>query len=35
MAARSGHPEVTDEAVLDHLKAENAWFEAAWPRTSR
>jgi len=23
-----GYPEVTDEAVLDHLKAENAWFEA-------
>jgi oligopeptidase B len=22
-----GYPEVTDEAVLDHLKAENAWFE--------
>ena len=24
-----GYPEVTDEDVLDHLKAENAWFEAA------
>ncbi|MBA3896667.1 MAG: S9 family peptidase [Sphingomonadaceae bacterium] len=23
------YPEVTDTAVLDHLKAENAWFEAA------
>ena len=23
-----GYPEVTDKAVLDHLKAENAWFEA-------
>mgnify|MGYP000925083603 CR=1 FL=1 len=23
-----GYPEVTDQAVLDHLKAENAWFEA-------
>jgi oligopeptidase B len=23
-----GYPEVADEAVLDHLKAENAWFEA-------
>ena len=22
-----GYPEVTDKAVLDHLKAENAWFE--------
>jgi oligopeptidase B len=24
-----GYPEVTDAAILDHLKAENAWFEAA------
>ena len=24
-----GYPEVTDEAVLDYLKAENAYFEAA------
>jgi oligopeptidase B len=23
-----GYPEVTDPAVLDHLKAENAWFES-------
>ena len=23
-----GYPEVTDQAVLDHLNAENAWFEA-------
>ena len=23
-----GYPEVTDKAVLDHLKAENAWFDA-------
>jgi oligopeptidase B len=23
-----GYPEVTDTAVLDHLKAENAWFES-------
>ena len=23
-----GYPEVTDKAVLDHLKAENAWQEA-------
>src|SRR3569833_4103969 len=23
-----GYPEVTDKEVLDHLKAENAWFEA-------
>lgn len=23
-----GYPEVTDKAILDHLKAENAWFEA-------
>ena len=23
-----GYPEVKDEAILDHLKAENAWFEA-------
>ena len=23
-----GYPEVSDPAVLDHLKAENAWFEA-------
>src|SRR6185503_1724466 len=22
-----GYPEVTDAEVLDHLKAENAWFE--------
>lgn len=24
----AGYPEVTDTAVLDHLKAENAWFES-------
>ncbi|MDO9489862.1 MAG: S9 family peptidase, partial [Sphingomonadaceae bacterium] len=24
-----GYPQVTDEAVLSHLKAENAWFEAS------
>lgn len=23
-----GYPEVTDAAILDHLKAENAWFES-------
>ena len=23
-----GYPEVTDKAVLEHLAAENAWFEA-------
>jgi oligopeptidase B len=31
----AGYPEVTDEAVLDHLKAENAWFEDRMARTSR
>jgi hypothetical protein len=25
------YPDVTDEAMLAHLNAENAWFEAAWP----
>jgi len=24
-----GYPQVTDEAILSHLKAENAWFEAS------
>ncbi|MBO9498139.1 MAG: S9 family peptidase [Novosphingobium sp.] len=27
-----GYPEVTDAEVLDHLKAENAWFEARMER---
>ena len=30
LAARPGYPNVTDEDVLDYLKAENAYFEAAF-----
>ena len=28
-----GYPEVKDEQVLDYLKAENAYFKAAWRPT--